>query len=97
MSTKLVRAVDLTTRLRKVIGCPQTPGASRRRALRGFFPAKKVSKSQIHVFILKLVSLLVFVKETLVVYHDQGHDQGHDHDQGLDHNQGQAGPGPGPP
>ena len=42
-----VQAVDLTTRLRRVIGCLQTPGASRRRALRGFFSAKKASKNQI--------------------------------------------------
>ena len=41
-----VQAVCLTTRLRRVIGCLQTPGASRRRALRGFFLARKASKNQ---------------------------------------------------
>ena len=42
-----VQAVCLTTRLRRVIGCLQTPGASRRRALRGFSSAKKPSTNQI--------------------------------------------------
>ena len=36
-----IQAVCLTTRLRRMIGCLQTPGASRRRALRGFFFGKK--------------------------------------------------------
>ena len=42
-----VQTVCLTTRLRRVIECLQTPGASRRRALRSFFSAKKASKNQI--------------------------------------------------
>ncbi len=36
-----VQAVCLTTPPNQVIGCLQTPGASRRRALRGFFFGKK--------------------------------------------------------
>ena len=40
---------------------------------------------------------MCFSMKSLVGYHDQGHDQGHDHDlghdQGHDHNQGGSGPG----
>ena len=71
----------------RVIGCLQTPGASWRRALRGFFSGKKASKNQrIHIH-YKICVFVCFCKKNFVVYHDQGRDQGHDqgHDHDLDH------------
>ena len=49
----------------QVIGCLQTPGASRRRALRGFFSAKKASGNQIMRIYYKICVFVCFCKKNL--------------------------------
>ena len=57
-----VRDVDQTTRLPRVIGCLQTPGAGLRFAIRGFFPAKKLSVNLIMGIYWKMRVCICFSK-----------------------------------
>ena len=80
-----VQAVCLTTRLRRVIGCLQTRwlDASKPLVLAGavpsgvFFSAQKASKKKLIRIYYKFGVFVCFPKNNFVVYHDQGHDQGH--------------------